>query len=156
MPELQALVGDKTVTVQVLRVDGRKLPLALFRQISRADCLTVESVFDETLKPWGRVSYRIPKEGDEWLLAERDGQLVRCCLDLPSLSEWAVEHHAKGVVEYEEKLKGASTTGIADLYRASLERHKTGLPTARAQLAANRQRHAALTQLKALPQLFLG
>jgi hypothetical protein len=155
MEELRASVGDKTVTVQVLRVDGKKMPLALFRQIPCADCLTEEQKLDESLKPWGRVAYKIPKEGDEWLLAERDGQLVRCSLDLPSLSEWSVDHHAKGVAEYEEKLKGASP-GLADLYRSSLERHQRELPKARELLAANKLRHAALTQLKALPQLFLG
>lgn len=152
---LHALIGEKVVTVQVLRVDGKKMTLGLFRQIPRVDCLTPEHAFDDTLKPWGRVSYKIPKEGDEWLLAEREGRLIRCSLDLPSLSEWSVDHHAKGVAEYEQKLKGASP-GLADLYRSSLDRHQAELPKARAQLEANKLRHAALSQLKALPQLFLA
>jgi len=153
--ELRALIGGRVVTVQVLRVDGKKMTLGLFRQIPRVDCLTPEHVFDDTLSPWGRVSYKIPKEGDEWLLAERDAQLLRCSIDLPSLSEWSVNHHAKGVGEYELKLKGASP-GLADLYRSSLDRHQAELPKARAHLEANKLRHAALSKVKALPQLFLA
>ena len=40
----------------MLRVDGKKMPLALFRQIPRADCLTSEYAFDESLKPCGQVA----------------------------------------------------------------------------------------------------
>lgn len=97
--QLQAAIGDRQVTVLALRVDGKKLPLQLFRQVPRADCLTAEHQFDEGLKPWGRVVYKIPKEGEQWLLAARDGQLVRCCLDLPSLSTHLVEHHIRGARE---------------------------------------------------------
>ncbi len=153
--DLHALIWDKAVTVQVLRVDGKKMTLGLFRQIPSVDCLTPELEIDYTLKPWGRVSYKIPREGEEWLLAERDGQLLRCSLDLPSLCEWWVDHHAKGVAEYEQKLLGA-LPGLADLYRSSLDRHQAELPKARAKLKANTVRYAALSQLKALPQLFLA
>lgn len=161
MEELRADVGGREVTVMALRIDGKKMTLALFRQIPQADCLTSEHVFDATLKPWGRVAYKIPKEGNEWLLAEREGQLLRCSLDLPSLSPWAVEHHSKGITESEEKLQGTESlgkhgTGLAAIYRSSLERHQQELPKAKAQLAADKARHAALLQLKTLPQLFIA
>lgn len=153
--EMQALIGDQVVTIQVLRVDGKKMSLALFRQIPRAECLTPEHAFDDTLKPWGRVLYKIAKEGDEWLLAEREGRLLRCSLDLPDVSDWSVNYHAKAMADEEQKLKDASP-GMAQLFRSSRDRHQSELAKARAKLEVNKLRHESLIKLKSLPQLFLA
>jgi len=161
MEERWADVGGREVTVMALRVDGKKMTLQLFRQIPVTDCLTAKHVFDDTLKPWGRVAYKIPHEGNEWLLVEREGQLLRCCLDLPSLSEWAIDHHSRGITGAEESLRraeglGKHGTGLAEIHRSSLERHRQELPKAEAQLEANKARLAALLPLKHLPQLFIA
>lgn len=74
------------MSVQVLRVDGRKMTLQFFKQIPREDWLDQDLQPRTDLKVWGRVHYVINGEGVEWLLAQAGQQLKRCSFDRPSES----------------------------------------------------------------------
>lgn len=133
--ELSAQVGDRVVSVQVLRVDGRKMTLQFFRQIPREDWLDHELKPRTDLKVWGRVHYVINGEGVEWLLAEAGQQLKRCSFDRPGeslddMSYWqgcvarAVERVAKLRTELAEKaaaVEAATTPGLRKIHQGSLD-----------------------------------
>lgn len=91
----RAQLGTREVSIQVLRVDEKKMSLQLFRQIPVVNWLDRDGQPRTDLNHWGRVHYRIPKEGSEWLLAELDGTLYRCCIDPPDDLEWLVKFEEK-------------------------------------------------------------
>lgn len=59
-------------------MDGKKLLLQLLRQVPRVAWVDADGKSDRSMRPWGRVLYKIPKEGDSWMLVEKDAQLGRC------------------------------------------------------------------------------
>ena len=83
MDELHAKVGNHVVTVRTLRVDGRNMTLQFFRQIPKEDWLDGDLKHRSDMLIWGRVSYRISGEGNEWLLVQVGDQLRRCPFDKP-------------------------------------------------------------------------
>lgn len=72
--EKSAALGDREVRVQMLTIDSKKLTLQLFKQVPIIDDM-------RGVTPWGRVIYSIKDQGNEWIVGERDGGLVRFRLD---------------------------------------------------------------------------
>jgi hypothetical protein len=93
--ELQAKVGDKVVSVQVLRVDGKKLTLQFFRQIPTEDWLDEQLELRTDISIWGRVNYKIPKEGFEWLVVQVGDQLRRCHFYRPTGEEGMLSYYQR-------------------------------------------------------------
>jgi len=117
------------------------MTLQFFKQIARTDCLRKDDTLDETLQPWGRVVYKIPGEGDEWLLAQRGGQLVRC--SLPP-EDWVARSEGR-VVDTEHFIARHSSSSVEAMLAAD-----------KAALATAVKKEAAYRPLRALPQLFLA
>lgn len=155
-----ALIGAHEVTVQALRVNGSKMTLQFFRQIPRASYFIRDAEPDSTLTAWGRVIYLISKEGREWLLAQRDGNLYRCCIDLPSASEWAIEHHTKGIAEAKEKFSKYDGkphfNALAQLAQDSLSGHTQELKISSDRIELAKRQVTALLTLQNLPQLYIA
>lgn len=152
-----AYVGDKEITVQALRVSGKKMTLQFFRQIPKSSYFMDDAEIDASLIPWGRVIYSIANEGKSWVVAQKGVELFRCCIDLPSTSEWSIDHHTKGIAETTEKIsrKTASDT-LLKMYEETFARHTAGLREATEKLRIARKKAAALSQLDTLPQLYLA
>jgi hypothetical protein len=183
--ELRANVGGKVVTVQTLRVDGKKMTLQFFRQIPVADWLGEDQKPRPDMNIWGRVSYRIPDEGTEWLVVEVGGNLMRCNIDPPSanLDGWlsdtkhSIEKamHAAGQAQAEAacsqrqadvalfpQLRAAYEVD-RDRYTATAERETAKAQRIKADglkvfLAQERAELRALhlERLGEIPQLFIG
>ena len=51
--EKSALLGERTFTIQAVKVNGKKMPLQPFKQIPRAECLVPNNSLDQTLNSWG-------------------------------------------------------------------------------------------------------
>ena len=157
-----ALVDDREVTIQALRVNGKKMTLQFFRQIPRAQYFLNEAEPDLTLSPWGRVIYQIANEGHEWLLAQREDKLLRYCIDLPSTStsEWSIEHHTKGIADAKEKTEQyAGKVHYGPLLRGaeeSFNRHTAELKLAFKRLELAKKQAAALAELQLLAQLYIA
>lgn len=81
---LKAKIADREVTVQVLRVDAKKMTLQLFRQIPKADWLDEHLAVRTDMVIWGRVDYKIPGEGVYWLLIQVGDELRKCSFHRPS------------------------------------------------------------------------
>lgn len=153
----QAYIGTQEVTIQVLRVDGKKMTLQLFRQIPKNQWLDEDARPNEELTPWGRIHYKITDEGTEWLLAERDGKLYRCNIDRPSTSDWSVKFHEKYVTDDQDRLaKWKDSPSIVASAEASIARHREGVSKATADLAKAKLKDEALSRLEELPQLFIA
>lgn len=153
----QAYIGTQEVTIQVLRVDGKKMTLQLFRQIPQNQWLKEDSQPNEALMPWGRVHYKIPKEGTEWLLAERGGKLYRCNIDRPSTSDWTVKFYEQAVTDDQDKLaKWKDNPFLFAAAEASIASHREGVSKATADLAKAKLKDEALSRLEEFPQLFLA
>ena len=155
-----ALVDDREVTIQALRVNGKKMTLQFFRQIPRGQYFLNEDEPDLTLLPWGRVVYQIASEGHEWLLAQREDKLFRCCIDLPSMSNWAIEHHTKGIADAKEKTEQYAGkvhfSQLLCLAEESFNRHTAELPLALKRLELAKKQAAALAKLQLLAQLYIA
>lgn len=188
MPEeagLSANVGDRVVSVQVLRVDGRKLTLQFFRQIPREDWLDQRLQPRTDIKIWGRVHYAIKDEGVDWLLAQAGDRLIRCRFDRMQTSDgnvqmwrgWherAVEKVAKLAAEAADKVAAAegetrepvkkALQSNADMWSRWLTEAKEAEAKARAdldrQIELARQYEARTSQIDrlapAVEQLFIG
>lgn len=80
----QASVVPLSIEVKAIRIDGRKMTIAVFQQLREIG--GVLNYQDENpcirrdLKPWGYVRYKVKDEGDLWLLAEWKGELCRAPL----------------------------------------------------------------------------
>lgn len=147
--DLTAQVGDRVVTVQVLRVDGRKMTLQFFKQIPREDWLDQDLQPRTGLKVWGRVHYVINGEGVEWLLVQVGQQLKRCSFDRPreslnDTSYWqkkmdiAVDRVAKLRTELAEKtaaVEAATTPRLKEIHQGSVDQWAKWLADAEAQEA---------------------
>ncbi len=157
---LKAIVGDYEVTVQVLRVNSKKMTMQFFRQVPREQYFVKDAESDVSLTPWGRVNYRIPNEGNEWLLAERDGKLFRCCIDLPNTNPWGIDHHTKGIAESREKLAEYAgkphLQALSDIHKNSLTRHTEELRKTTQLLDLAQRQAAVLRALEALPQIYIA
>jgi len=182
---LSAKVGDRVVSVQALRVDGRKLTLQFFRQIPRDDWLDANLKPRTDIKVWGRVHYAIKDEGVDWLLAQAGDRLMRCCFDrvLPSAAnvqlwqQWherAVEKLEKLAKETPEKVAAAEAEtrapvkkalqSAADMWSRWLEDASAAEEKARSDLDKHiqlaRQYEARTAQIDtlapALEQIFIG
>lgn len=155
-----AWVGEREVTIQVLRVDTKKMTLQFFRQIPNVPYFVEAAEPDITLSPWGRVVYPIAKEGHEWLLAERGHNLFRCCIDPPSTSERAINFHAEAIERAKTDLArydGAPhLRELAKLADERLKSHSVELRAASERLDLSKRRAAALQQLQHLPQLYIA
>lgn len=157
MDQKCARMGTREVTIQVLRVDAKKMTIGLFRQLPTAEWLDQDAHPDLSLVRWGRVRYRIPKEGDEWLLVEKGGQLFRCNIDRPSLSPWLVNHH-QGLASIALKaMAHAQHGGYSNdsATTAELAHHQQELAKAQAKLKRDERADHAILQLD-VPQLFLA
>ena len=152
-----AYVGEKEITVQVLRVNGKKMTLQFFKQIPKISCFIDDVEIDSTLIPWGRVIYSIANEGKTWVVAQRGADLFRCCIDPPDTSEWSIDHHTKGIAEAKEKISREKANSIlSNMYEATLTRHTVRLRESTEELRVARKKVAALSQLTGLPQLYLA
>ena len=104
--------------------------------------------------------YPIAKEGHEWLLAERDHNLFRCCIDAPSTSEWAIDHHTKGIDATKNELAryvgNPHLSALAKLAEERLKRHTTELRASCERLDLTKRQAAALKRLQHLPQLYIA
>ena len=123
------------VSVQVLRVDGRKMTLQFFKQIPREDWLDQDLQPRTDMKVWGQVHYVINGEGVEWLLVQVGQQLKRCAFDRPresldDMSYWeacvdrAVERVTKLRPELAEKtaaVEAAATPGLKAIHQGSVD-----------------------------------
>lgn len=98
-----AALETMAVTIQALTVSGKQMTLAVFRQLPVASHVDNRGNKTEGLNWWGIVRYSIKDEGDEWLVAERGGRLVRCPLLGPDLML-----HKRAVRMAEERLASAS------------------------------------------------
>lgn len=154
--DLLATVGNREVTVQTLRVDGKKMTLQFFRQLPIAPFFLEEDTPDKELFPWGRVLYKIPKEGEAWLLAVKGERLSRCCIDKPYSPVGMVDYHSRGVADDTKKLAQGQSASMEAFYKRSLEGHTASLAKARASVALAEKQAAVLEQLDTLPQLFLA
>jgi hypothetical protein len=84
MSPSQASVESLSIEVKAIRIDGRKMTIAVFQQLREirvvvnpnGDCPTIRT----DIKPWGYVRHTIKKEGYLWLLAECRGELCRAAL----------------------------------------------------------------------------
>ncbi len=181
---LEALVGNKVVTVSTLRVDGKKMTLQFFKQIPRDKWLDDDLTPRPNMTVWGRVHYRIPDEGIEWLLVQVDGQMKRCNIDrsspfkyflesaqrkLESASQ-AVRRHELDVAETQRKIDSAGNAELKKVFEDSLAKQNAWLQKARADVAASQteiqqelERHersrreaARLDGLANVPQLYIG
>jgi hypothetical protein len=166
-------------------VDGKKLTLQFFRQIPVADWLGEDKKPRANMNVWGRVSYRIPEEGTEWLVVEVGGNLHRCNVDPPSsnLDGWLrdVQHsidkalHAAGQAQAEaacsqRQADVALSPQIRAMYELDRDRYKATAEreTAKAErikgdglkvfLAQERAELRALhlERLGEIPRLFIG
>lgn len=163
MGEKSAHLGGREVTVQALRVDGKKMTLQLFRQVPKISYFLTDDVPDDSLSPWGLVLYKIPNEGETWLLAERDGQLVRCCVDLPYLSTYDIDSANRGIEQETERaalydtftMPGASNTAAKARERVGEYGEKLVAAIA-AHTLRKRQREALEALHARMPQLFIA
>lgn len=181
--ELRAKIGDKEVTVSVLRVDGKKLTLQFFKQISRMDWLDEDLKPKDGLKPWGRVHYKIPDEGTEWLLATLSGQLFRSNIG-KYRSGVMLDHYTRdleradlAVLKYieeltlkEKEVEAATFPALKRIYEGSRDHIKRSLESEKNQVLEvtqkvlretkdqerARERLAQVETLDALPQLYIG
>lgn len=181
--ELRAKVGEKEVTVSVLRVDGKKLTLQFFKQIPRMDWLDEDLKPKAGLDPWGRVHYKIPDEGTEWLLVTLNGQLFRSNIGKYS-SGGLLEHYVLvleranlAVLKYTEELTlkekevEAATfpelkrirEGSRNYIKSSLESEKNKALEVTSKVLKEtkdqeraRERLTQVETLDALPQLYIG
>lgn len=180
----EAQIGNKVVTVGTLRVDGKKMTLQFFKQIPRQDWLDEELVPRTSMTVWGRVHYRIPDEGTEWLLFQLEGQLKRCSIDRPapymffleraqrdmeSASD-AVQRHELEVVEAQRAVESANSAELKQVHEKSLAMRNAWLHEARKKVADSRtaiqqelekherirRRAARIDELAAVPQLYIG
>ena len=154
--DLLAIVGSREVTVQTLRVDGKKMTLQFFRQLPVAPFFLEEDTPDKELFPWGRVLYKIPKEGEAWLLAGKGEQLSCCCIDKPHSPVSMVDYHSRSMAEATKELANNLGGRIEAFYKGSLERHVASLSKAKASVALAEKQAAVLERLDTLPQLFLA
>lgn len=157
---LSAHVGDKEVTVSTLRVDGKKMTLQFFKQIPKISYFTDNDEPDPTLLPWGRINYAIASEGKEWLLVEKEKTLFKCCIDLPSVSDWEIEHHLKGAADAKQKISEyAGKKFFENLLKTQEEnfsRHSKGIEIAKNKLLIAQKKFIFLQKLQELPQLYLA
>jgi hypothetical protein len=160
MEELRALVSGREVTVQTLRVDGKKMTLQFFKQLPKRDFFIEGATPDPALKPWGRVHYLLQDGGDSWLVAEVDGQLYRCATAKPRMAAWSLNHHEKELARLRaeiEKHKGTSYGDIVERNsKASIERHMAEAAEAATRIKMENAQNAELLKLDALPQLFIA
>jgi hypothetical protein len=136
------------------------MTLQFFRQVPNVPYFVAAADPDITLSLWGRVVYRIANEGREWLLAERDHNLFRCCIDPPSTSEWAIDHHTKGIELAKTQLAryagGPHHSLLAEHSENELRRHTAGLRESSERLDLSKRQAAALERLQHLPQLYIA
>lgn len=152
-----AYVGENEITVQALRVNGKKMTLQFFRQIPSAPYFIEAVQVDSSFVPWGRVNYALAKEGKSWLVTQKGSSLFRCCIDPPSTSEWSIDYHTKGIGEAEEKIsQGSSNSILMKVFEDSHARHTAGLRDAIESLRIARIKVAILSKLDELPQLYLA
>ena len=157
---LSAHVGDKEVTVATLRVDGKKMTLQFFKQIPKISYFTDNDEPDPSLAPWGRINYSIAKEGKEWLLVEKENSLFKCCIDLPSVSDWEIEHHAKWAADAKQKISEYAGKkfyeNMLKTQEENFSRHSEGIEIAKKKLLVAQKKFALLQKLQELPQLYLA
>ena len=152
-----AYVGENEITVQALRVNGKKMTLQFFRQMPSAPYFTEAVQVDLSFVPWGRVNYAVTKEGSSWLVTQKGPSLFRCCIDPPSTSEWSIDYHTKGIKDAEEKISQSSSNSILmKMYEDNHARHTAGLRDAIESLRIARIKVAILSKLNELPQLYLA
>ena len=84
MSPSQATVESLSIEVKAIRIDGRKMTIAVFQQFRHLGVVLNERGENPSiradLKPWGYVRHKIKDEGGLWLLAEWKGELCRCPL----------------------------------------------------------------------------
>jgi hypothetical protein len=159
--QLQAVIGDRQVTVLALRVDGKKMSLQLFRQVPHVAWLDGDGNPDQSMRPWGRVLYRIPGEGESWMLVEKDGQLARCRIDVYEPNPIMVDlyrGYLKTAQENIVRVKHMSPElGFTAQYEAEVQKWTKELEAAERELAEKKRQRAKLKQdLASYPQLFLA
>jgi hypothetical protein len=80
----RATLDTLSVTIQALHVSGKQMTLAVFRQLPVASAYTKTGALDD-LEFWGFVRYPIKNQGDEWIVAAKNGSLYRCNFSAPFL-----------------------------------------------------------------------
>lgn len=73
--ERNASVNMLSVTIQALKVEGKQMTLALFRQLPI-------STENSEAEYWGVVHYSIADQGDKWIVFSQNGRLFKRALDL--------------------------------------------------------------------------
>lgn len=84
MPPSQATTASLTIEVKAIRIDGRKMTIAVFQQLPRispfVDPQAEKPIIRTDIVPWGYVRHTIKNDGSLWLVAERDSELCRIAL----------------------------------------------------------------------------
>lgn len=84
MPPQQATVESLSIEVKAIRIDGRKMTIAVFQQLPVMWLLVNPKGENPTIrdgyKVWGYVRHKVRDEGEVWLVAERNGALYRASL----------------------------------------------------------------------------
>ena len=85
MSPSQASVESLSIEVKAIRIDGRKMTIAVFQQLREIRVVVNPNGDNPSIrtdiKPWGYVRHTIKKEGYLWLLAECRGELCRAALN---------------------------------------------------------------------------
>ena len=86
-----ALSSDElSITIRAVRVSGKQMTLAVFKQLPVVDLYTEEGVALEPIRPWGIVRQEI-KEISTWLLLEYNGLLHKAPVDVNRFPQSEIE-----------------------------------------------------------------
>lgn len=84
MSPSKATVESLTIEVKAIRIDGRKMTIAVFQQLPSIRLLVdpqgEKPTIREDLNTWGYVRHKVRDEGELWLVSERNGELCRAPL----------------------------------------------------------------------------
>ena len=84
MSPSKATVESLSIEVKAIRIDGRKMTIAVFQQLREIGLVLKHKVehpiIRTDIKPWGYVRHTIKKQGSLWLIAECGGELCRAAL----------------------------------------------------------------------------
>lgn len=93
MPISQATVDSLSIEVKAIRIDGRKMTIAVFQQLPQIRILLDAKGMDPSVRPdinpWGYVRHKIKDEGILWLISECRGELCRSTLHIVDEREYS-------------------------------------------------------------------
>lgn len=81
---------ELVVTIRAVRINGRQMTLAVFRQLPTVDLCTESGEALSPIRPWGIVRQEV-KDASTWLLLEVEGVLCKAPLDTERLHQSEIE-----------------------------------------------------------------